>query len=464
MTKRSNLVNREQIGNKKMEKFDILLAYPKPTEDSPTQLTPLSILYPGALFESEGKKVAYFDQRYDPPEMLDDLILNSNEIGVSAFTGQQAGHAARILKRAKQLNPSIITGVGGHHPRTVGEAEVLAEPFVDKVWMEKAYGENLFPYNERTRIHFERTDMQYFTSRGCPFPCTFCALSSPWLPKDAENLDRELKTIHNDIGFSEISFSDPNIGFGVWKNDEGKTQRMDRVQRIKDIGKVMNDLNVTWDGNIRSPYLSEEMVEALVESNCSSLEIGCESGNDFFLRKIIKKGHGVDSIRMATENIRGSGISMMYSFIYNMPRETPEMTHDTFDLIDWIVDTDPDARVSVYHYAPYPGSPMYQDAIDGAEGYPVFTPPKTLEGWGDMRLMVSPVYWIAGLNFRMDNTRKNFPGEDWKLIEPYVKLAQKKWQAREVDEFPCAEVEALIAAQISKHNVKPDSLISSTQV
>ena len=352
------------------KKYDVVLAYPKPTEDSPVKLTPLSILYPGTLFESQGKKVAYFDERFDPPEMLDEQIKESKEIGVSAFTGYQVGHAARILKRAKQLNPSIVTGVGGYHPRTVGKEEVLAEPFVDKVWMDRVYGENLFPYNERTRIHFARTEMQYFTSRGCPFPCSFCALSSPWEPQDVNRLDRDLKTIHNDIGFKQISFSDPNIGFEVYKGDDGGKKRLDRVKRIKDIGKIMRDLDVIWDGNIRSPYLSPEMVDVLAESNCYSIEIGCESGNDHFLKKIIRKGHGVDKIKQAAKNIKNSGISIMYSFIANMPRETPEMLSDTYDLIDWIVDTDPDARVSMYNYAPYPGSPMYVDAVNGVEGFP----------------------------------------------------------------------------------------------
>ena len=442
----------------------MLLAYPKPTDDSPTQLTPLSILHPGAYFEAQGKKVAYFDERFDPPEMLDDLIKDSLEIGVSAFTGFQVGHAARILQRAKRLNPSIITGVGGYHPRTVGENEVLAEPFVDKVWMDRTYGEDLFPYNLQTRIHFERTEMQYFTSRGCPFPCSFCALRSPWEPQDVARLDRELKVIHDDVGYNEISFSDPNIGFGVWKGEDGKTQRMDRVQRIRDIGKIMRDMGVRWDGNIRSPYLTPEMVDALVESKCFSIEIGCESGNDYFLKKIIRKGHGVDAIKQAALNVRGSGISIMYSFIAYMPRETPEMLQDTFNLIDWIVDTDPDARVSMYHYAPYPGSPMYEDAVNGAEGFPKFTPPTTMEGWGNLRLMVSPIYWIAGLNFRMDNTRKNFPGDDWKKIEPYVKLAQEKWRKRDMDDFPCSEVETLIAEQIRVRNLGASVFLAETGV
>ena len=428
--------------------IDVLLAYPKPTNDSPVNLTPLSILYPGALFESQGQRVAYYDEHFDPDDMFVDLVKHAKEIGVSAFTGYQTGRAANLLIRAKEINPQIITGVGGHHTRILPD-EVLAEPFVDKVWSERVYGEHLFPYNERTKIHFQRTEVQYFTSRGCPFPCTFCELSSPWVPKGEQELDTELKLIHDEIGFDEVSFSDPNIAFGSYDLN-GKRIRLDKVERIRQIGKTLRDINVKWDGNIRSPYLTPEMVEALVYSNCYSLEIGCESGNDLFLRKVIKKGHGVEAIKRAATNIRGSGISMMYSFIVNMPRETAEMRNDTYDLIDWIADTDPDARISIYNYAPYPGCSMYDEAIAGVDGFPKFTPPTTMKGWGSLKLMVSSVYWIAGLCFRLDNTRKNFPGEDWKIIEPYVNLARSKWRARDMDEFPCEEVETLIAAQVEK--------------
>ena len=431
-----------------MKNIDILLVYPKPSQDCPSKFVPLSILFPGAMFEKQGLKVEYFDERFDSPEMLVDLINESKEIGVSAFTGYQTGQAAKILKLAKKIKPSIITGVGGVHAHILPE-QVLAEPFVDKVWSGRVYGEDLFPYNEHTKIHFQRTDMQYFTSRGCPYGCRFCALSSPWEPKKIEEVDRELKTIHQDIGFKEISFSDPNIAHGIYK-ENGKTISIDRVERIRQIGKIMRDINVKWDGNIRANYMSRQMAEALAESNCYSIEIGCESGNDFFLKNIIRKGEGVKEIKEAVKNVKGLGFSVMYSFIAHMPRETEAMLNDTFDLIDWIVETDPNARVSIFNYAPYPGTPMYDDAVAGVDGYPKFTPPTTMEGWGKLRLMISPLYWIVGLCFRQDNSRKNFKGEDWKLIEPYIKLAQKKWRERDFADFPCAEVEALIAKQVEK--------------
>lgn len=432
-----------------MKLIDILLAYPKPTQDSPTKYLPLSILFPGAMFEKQGLRVEYFDERFDSDEMLMDLIKHSKEIGVSAFTGYQTGRAARILKLAKKIKPSIIAGLGGHHARILPE-QVLAEPFVDKIWTERVYGEDLFPYNKHTKIHFQRTDMQYFTSRGCPFGCSFCTLSSPWEPKDINDVDRELKIIHKDIGFKEMSFSDPNIACGVYRVG-GKMVAMDRVERINQIGEIMRDIKVKWDGNIRANYITPEMVEALAKSNCYSLEIGCESGNDFFLRNIIRKGEGVATIKNAAKLFRGSGISVMYSFMAHMPRETKAQFNDTLDMIDWLMENDPNARASIFNYAPYPGTPMYQDAVNGVDGYPRFVPPTTMEGWGNLKLMISPLYWITGLCFRQDNSRKNFPGKDWQLIEPYIMLAQKKWRERDIDDFPSEEVEKLIAKQLKKN-------------
>ena len=54
--------------------------------------------------------------------------------------------------------------------------------------------------------------------------------------------------------------------------------------------------------------------------------------------------------------------------------------------------------------------------------------------------------------FRLDNTRKNFQGADWALIEPYVLLARKLWKDRRPEDFPGEEVEAFVKAQVIKHN------------
>src|SRR5262245_14628708 len=115
----------------------MLMVYPSPCLDSPFNLTALSILYPGKMFEDQGMRVEYLDMRWDSEEELEEKIKESKQIGVSAFTGYQCGRAADILERSKKLNPSIVTNLGGHHARMCPE-DCKREPFVAGVRPERA--------------------------------------------------------------------------------------------------------------------------------------------------------------------------------------------------------------------------------------------------------------------------------------------------------------------------------------
>lgn len=432
--------------------LDWIFAYPLPTSDSPFALTPLSIMFPGKMKEDEGCTVEYWDARYDPQSMLDDYLKEAKNVGVSAFTGFQCAHAADILERAKRLNPKIITHVGGHHARLCTE-DVRREPFVDNVWPERQYHEHAFPFSPATHRLWKRGDLQYLTSSGCPYACTFCALRSQWSPRPLDQLEKEMNEICELTGATEISFCDPNAGYHKHRVD-GVTQHVNRVERMQGIGKILRPLGMRWDGNLRADYITPEYTEAMAESGCYSIEFGCESGNEWFLKNVIKKGHGIDAIKNANTCMHGSGISVMNSWVRGMPHETFDQWTDTMNLIDWIMETAPEARASVYRFTPYPGGPAYDMAVKG-EGIAKFDPPKTMRGWGELKLMVDATYWVAGLCFRLDNTEKNFPGDDWKLIEPYVLKARQLWKERRVDDFTLedvAAVERLIAFQIRKHS------------
>ena len=427
-----------------------LLAYPNPTDDSPYSLTPLSIMQPGALFEAQGDECLYWDQRFDDQQMFDDLVKDVDNVAVSCFTGKQSAYGSDLLERAKRIKPKIITHVGGHHARLCTQ-DVLAEPIVDRVWPDRWYGEDLFPWSEGAQRLWKRGFLQFQTSRGCPMMCSFCALRDPWFGKSLDHIERELNAI-GDLrgGLGEISLVDPNLGFEREKRD-GEVVRHERVQRMEDMGKIFRKHNLRIDGNVRSDYITPEYVDALVRAGFFSLEFGAESGSDQFLKRVIKKGHGIDATRNANRLMKDTGISVMNSFISHMPRETHSQWIETMDFIDEIMDIAPEARVSVYRFTPYPGGPAYDDAVNGVDGYPKFTPPKTMKGWGELKLMVDDTYWCAGMCFRQDNTKSNFQGADWKIIEPYITLAKKLWKERRPEDFPGEEVEILVAAQVAKH-------------
>ena len=54
---------------------------------------------------------------------------------------------------------------------------------------------------------------------------------------------------------------------------------------MKEYGRELT----TWNGRDPGLDLHEELLDALVYSKCFSLEIGCESGDDWFLKKVIRK-------------------------------------------------------------------------------------------------------------------------------------------------------------------------------
>ena len=432
--------------------IDWTLIYPIPTEDSPVTLTPLSIMYPGAMLEAEGKRVAYVDLRWDDWDMMEQLIKDSANVGVSAFTGKQCARAAEILERVKQIDKRIVTHVGGHHARLCPE-DVAAEPNVDVVWKEKSYGEDLFPFSEGAQRLWKRGEMQYITSTGCPYGCTFCALRSAWTPRPIEKIEQEITAIQELTGFTELSLTDPNMGFDRTRVN-GVNQKVDRVERLTAIGKIFRDRGIRYDCNLRADYITPEVVDAMAGGGCFSVEFGAESGNDEFLQKHIRKGHGTQAVLDANKYMHGSGISVMNSFVRGMPKETHDQWLDTMQHIDTIMEIAPEARASVYKFTPYPGGPAFDLACAGI-GIEKFNPPKTMKEWGNMPLMVDSTYWVTGLCFRLDNTRKNFPPQDWHLIEPYVLEARRLWKGRRPEEFKhVAEVERLIQFQIRKHNAQ----------
>lgn len=432
--------------------LDMVMAYPRPTTDSPFNLTALSILFPGKMFEDQGLRVAYWDDRFDSQQMLEDLMRDTKQVAVSAFTGTQCAAAADILIRAKEINPKIITHCGGHHARLLPK-QVEAEPFVDVIWPERSYHEHSFPFSPAAQRLWKLGDLQYLTSSGCSYGCRFCALRSAWTPRPIEQIEHELDAIISLTGHTEISLCDPNFGQMHYTDTDGVKHRGGRIERMKEMGRIFRKHNLKVDGNVRSDYVTKEYVDELVKAGFTSIEFGAESGDEEFLRQRIRKGHGTASIRDANKLMAGSGISIMNSFIRGCPYERQDQWLRTMDFIDELKDIAPECRVSVYRFVPYPGSPFYDDAVAG-RGIEKFDPPQSMKAWGTMKLMADATYWCTGMVHRLDNTTANFPGKDWEIIAPYVDLARKLWKERRPEDFPAEDVERLIVWQVRKHNAQ----------
>jgi hypothetical protein len=105
--------------------------------------------------------------------------------------------------------------------------------------------------------------------------------------------------------------------------------------------------------------------------------MGAESGNADML-KYMEKKITVDQILSAMVRTRQVGIRPAVSFILGSLGETEQSIEDTLSLYDRIIQLNPEAEVNgIFVYTPYPGAPMYDDALKNG-----FEAPQSLEEWG----------------------------------------------------------------------------------
>ena len=119
------------------------------------------------------------------------------------------------------------------------------------------------------------------TSRGCPYPCTFCSVAPVWnlesYSRSPKNIVEEMEYLNRAAGVDLFLFQDE---FFV----SGKTQVMRFCAELES-----RRLAVQWKAFGRVNLVDEEMMRAMAQSGCVELRFGIESGSDRVLQRI-KKG------------------------------------------------------------------------------------------------------------------------------------------------------------------------------
>ena len=119
------------------------------------------------------------------------------------------------------------------------------------------------------------------SSRGCPYPCTFCSVAPVWdlryFSRSPANIVAEMKRLHEEAGVNLCLFQDE---FFV----SGKKQIMEFCRELSDSG-----LNLKWKAFGRVNLCDTEMMQAMADTGCVELRFGIESGSDAVLNRI-KKG------------------------------------------------------------------------------------------------------------------------------------------------------------------------------
>jgi radical SAM superfamily enzyme YgiQ (UPF0313 family) len=153
------------------------------------------------------------------------------------------------------------------------------------------------------------TGFGVITSRGCPYPCTFCSVAPVWdlksYHRSAEAVVGEMRLLHEQAGAQLILFQDEFFVSGP----ERVLRFCDELER--------SGLDLMWKAFGRINLSTEAMMRAMERTGCVEIRFGVESGSDAVLART-KKGFSsvetIDVVRTACDIFRRVDLFYVWGF------------------------------------------------------------------------------------------------------------------------------------------------------
>lgn len=216
-------------------------------------------------------------------------------------------------------------------------------PFMDR----ELFGIN--NYTGTTGGHFWHP---VFSSRGCPFQCTFCCVSTRKIrQRSPENVCDEIEYLQRDLNIKHISFMDDIF-------TANKKWLFSFIDEMKS-----RSIKISWNCESRVDTLDEEMLCRMKDNGCKGLLIGVESADPETL-KLIKKRNTLEDIERTLNFISKIGFEMVkLNFIFGFPWEGRQHIINSTRLIEKY-----SKRLRIIHGMvipiPYPGTELYESYKD----------------------------------------------------------------------------------------------------
>lgn len=190
------------------------------------------------------------------------------------------------------------------------------------------------------------TDLQMthmMFSRGCPFPCRFCAAAQTRI-QYRSGASARLELGHMIEVYSIDGFAIVDDNFIVNKN------------KVRDICLSIRDLGLRWSALSRVDTIDQALLDDMAASGCVEVKFGMESGSEALL-KAMRKNTNQHQIRAAVRMARQAGIKVKLFLIHGYPGENLDTARETIGLLGELAEDI--ERVSLFRFVPLPGTYVY---------------------------------------------------------------------------------------------------------
>lgn len=326
-------------------------------------------------------------------------------VGCTAIT-PSIYKAQRLLQVAKEVNPDVVTVLGGIHA-TFMFSQVLGEsPWIDAVVrgegeavflnLVKAVDAGNFMQNRESvpGIAFRNdegkivstpaeppiADLDTITpdwgildwskylytplnvrvaipnfARGCPFTCSFCSQWKFW----RDYRIRDPKKVVDEI---EALVRDHKIGFFILADEEPTIHRKKFIQFCELL--IERNLPVLWGINTRVTDIlrDEKLLPMYRKAGLIHISLGTEAAAQLQLDRFNKETT-IEQNKKAIRLLKEAGIVTEAQFIVGLENETAETIEETYRMTrDW----NPD-MANWAMYTPWPFSDLFQELGDKVE-------------------------------------------------------------------------------------------------
>lgn len=378
---------------------------------------PLNILYIAAAVKAAGHRTAFFDvtpyrkrplfgDEFRVMTVAFDRVLTEFEPDVVGFSVMSVNTkiSTVLAGRVRALRPDALNIFGGIHPTIVPE-ETIADPRVDAICLGEGEGAmtewlaaldgggdpsripglwiktggtirrnatrpllqdiDPLPIPDRGLLDPKRMDAELYgvnvlTSRGCPFPCTYC--QNEFLMDMYKGLGRFVRYRSIDNVFAEIDevirvFKPSRLSF----SDESFTLNKKRLAEFCEA--YARRYSIPFLCQTRPDLIDEETIKTLKAGGCDFINMAIEAGNPRIRNSVLGRNIPDEQIVAAFSLARRTGIRTGSFNMIGLPGEDLSTVRDTIRINR---ELQPD-RIMCTVFMPFHGTKLGEKCL--AEGW-----------------------------------------------------------------------------------------------
>jgi len=313
-----------------------------------------------AALTQENVKVSMVDEHISDIDFSKDYDLVG--ISIMTATAKRGYHLARTFKEkgSKVVFGGIHASVMPEEAIKYGDAVVIGE--AESSWLNlvedfkqntlKRYYQSKEPDLSTAPLpkRDSRIDRSvlgikwpgFYTTKGCPYDCEFCSVSSVY--------GKKIRTLPIPLVIKDIENANSKVFLSLDDNIAANPKY------AKSLFKEMAHLNIEWGGQSTvSIAKDDELLQLCRKSGCRGLFVGLESVSTKSMSRMHKTLKSLKDNEDAIKKIQNTGIIFHPSFVFGFDDDTKAVFDDTLEFLYR-------NRITTATFnilTPYPGTRLY---------------------------------------------------------------------------------------------------------